>query len=134
MVLRASDAILAKNLKIIRRNLALLDAFMQKHAPLFEWVRPTAGAIAFVRFAGPLTSTELGAQLAEEAGVSVKPAYVFTDVVTEDNDYFRVGFGEEVMPAALAALDAFVDERKHAWVTAMAAAGGEGGGGAKCRL
>jgi len=35
-------------------------------------VRPTAGAVASIRFKGPLTSQALGAQLAE-AGIGIKP-------------------------------------------------------------
>jgi hypothetical protein len=62
-----------------------------------------------------LTSEELGQELAE-AGISVKPAYCFTDVVTDDIDYFRVGYGEEIMPKALEALVAFVEARKGDWL------------------
>lgn len=114
MVLRASDQILEKNMAIIRRNLALLKGFIARYADLFEWVPPSAGAIAFIRFKGPLTSEELGQQLAE-AGIGFKPAYCFTDVVTAETDYFRVGYGEEKMPHALEALAGFVEERKHLW-------------------
>lgn len=114
MVLRASDALLAKNMAIIRRNRALLAAFVARHAALFEWVPPTAGAIAFLRFKGPLSSQELGAQLAE-AGIGFKPAYCFTDFVTPETDYFRVGYGEEVFPEALVALEAFVERHRGAW-------------------
>ena len=74
---------------------------MDKHAQWLDWVRPTAGAIAFVRFKGPLSSNELGEQLAA-VGIGIKPAYCFTDVVTKEKDYFRVGYGEESTPAALA--------------------------------
>ena len=114
MVLRASDAILQKNMRIIRRNLAMLEAFISRYADLFEWVRPRAGAIAFMRFKGPLTSAELGEQLAA-AGIGIKPAYCFTDVVSHDNDYFRVGYGEECAPKAIEALVAFVDKHQRAW-------------------
>ena len=106
MVLRASDAILARNLRLIRRNLALLTAFVERHADLFEWVPPTAGAIAFIKFKGPLSSSELGAELAA-AGIGMKPAYCFADVVTPDIDYFRVGFGEAALPRSLEALERF---------------------------
>ena len=116
MTLRASDAILEKNLTIIRHNLRLLTQFIERYSDLFEWVPPKAGAIAFIKFKGPMTSEELGQELAG-AGIGIKPAYCFTDVVTEDIDYFRVGFGEEIMPRALDALTAFVEERKDAWRT-----------------
>jgi aspartate/methionine/tyrosine aminotransferase len=114
MTLRASDVILEKRLNIIRRNLALLDKFLADHSDLFEWVRPTAGAIAFVKFKGPLSSNELGDELAK-SGISIKPAYVFTGDYINHQDYFRIGYGEEVMPKALAALNDFVEENKQAW-------------------
>ncbi len=118
MTLRASDVILEKNLQIIRHNLSLLDTFMAEHGDLFHWVRPKAGAIGFIRFKGPLSSNELGAELAK-AGIGIKPAYCFTDLVTEANDYFRIGFGEAAMPAALDALVTFVEERKREWLGVM---------------
>ena len=130
MVLRASDAILATNLAIIRRNLALLEAFVRRYSALFEWVKPAAGAIAFLRFRGPWTSEELGARLAED-GIGIKPAYCFTDVVTPDNDFFRVGYGEEKFPEALAALGAFVERHRGAWAAEREL---QGGGGTRSRL
>eukprot|EP00322_Chrysochromulina_rotalis_P018361 CAMPEP_0115849536 /NCGR_PEP_ID=MMETSP0287-20121206/11501_1 /TAXON_ID=412157 /ORGANISM="Chrysochromulina rotalis, Strain UIO044" /LENGTH=398 /DNA_ID=CAMNT_0003303509 /DNA_START=1 /DNA_END=1197 /DNA_ORIENTATION=+ len=118
MVLRASDVILEKNLRIIRRNFRLLESFMSDYSDLFEWVRPQAGAVAFIRFKGPLTSNELGEQLAK-AGIGIKPAYCFTDVVTDENDYFRVGYGEEKMPRALKAFADFVEQHRSAWLQTM---------------
>ena len=115
MTLRASDIILERRLNIIRRNLALLDSFFEDYGDLFEWVRPNAGAIAFVKFKGPLSSNELGDKLAE-SGISIKPAYVFTGDYITHQDYFRIGFGEELMPKALTALINFVEESKQAWV------------------
>ena len=95
-------------------GLALLDAFFAAYEDLFAWVRPKAGAIAFVRFKGPLSSEELGVEMAR-ASISVKPAYVFTQDLARYGDYFRIGYGEESMPAALEALTQFVEERAEAW-------------------
>jgi aspartate/methionine/tyrosine aminotransferase len=120
MVLRSSDAILARNLAVIRRNVGRLAAFVGAYPDLFTWVRPKAGAVAFLRFEGPLTSEELGRRMAA-AGIGMKPAYCFTSNVTPDNDCFRVGYGEEIMPKALDAFTAFVEEHKQAWREAMAA-------------
>ena len=130
MVLRASDAILRRNMSIIRRNFALLEGFITRQSEFFEWVRPTAGAIAFIHFKGPLTSSELGEILVREAGIGIKPAYCFTDVVTPENDWFRVGYGEACAPKAIEELESFVEARKDAWRR-----GGAGGGaGARSRL
>ena len=124
MVLRASHVILAKNVGILRRNVDLLRDFLQRYRDLFEWVPPVAGAIAFIKFKGPLSSQEFGARLAREAGVSIKPAYCFSNAVTPDIDYFRVGFGEEqVFPQALEALTRFVEEHQQAWRAAMKKSG-----------
>jgi len=114
MTLRANEIILKKNLAIIQQNLQLLDQFMDNYADLFEWIRPVASSVGFVRFKGPLSSMELGEQLAR-AGISIKPAYVFTDDVEEYSDYFRIGFGEKVMPEALDALIQFVEKNKDTW-------------------
>mmetsp|Transcript_36634 Transcript_36634/g.86138 ORF Transcript_36634/g.86138 Transcript_36634/m.86138 type:complete len:393 (+) Transcript_36634:191-1369(+) len=118
MCLRAGAAILEKNLKIIRHNIALLDAFMAKYSDLFEWVRPKAGAVAFVKFKGPLSSEEFGEALAG-AGISIKPAYCFAEHVTPAIDYFRVGYGEASIPTALEALSAFVEEHQAMWRLAL---------------
>ena len=120
MVLRSSDWILERNIGIIRRNKTLLEQFMAKYADLFTWVPPRAGAIAAIRFLGPLASAELGEELATE-GIGIKPAYCFADKVVQERDYFRVGFGEDKMPAALEALGLFVERRKDEWRRAMGA-------------
>ncbi|MFT5112082.1 MAG: aspartate/methionine/tyrosine aminotransferase [Parasphingorhabdus sp.] len=114
MVLRASELILKKNLQIIQNNLQLLDQFMEKYADLFDWVRPTASTVGFVRFKGPLSSESLGEQLAM-AGISIKPTYCFTENVSSYEDYFRISFGEKVMPEALVALTHFVEKNMVAW-------------------
>lgn len=114
MTLRASDVILERNMKIIRHNLKLLDAFMVKFSDLFEWVRPKAGAVAFLKFNGPMTSEELGEELAS-VGIGIKPAYCFSKVVTDEIDYFRVGYGEVKMAAALECLESHVEKRAESW-------------------
>jgi DNA-binding transcriptional MocR family regulator len=119
MVLRASDTILKDRLTIIRQNKALLqDVIENKYPDLFEWRKPNAGAVAFVKFKGPLTTLELGNLLAQH-GVSIKPAYCFSDVVSPEIDYFRVGFGEKKMPLALDEFVKVVEKNKVAWREAM---------------
>ena len=76
--------------------------------------RQRRAAIAFIRFKGPWDSNELGQRLAE-AGIGIKPAYCFTDVVTPANDFFRVGYGEDRMPKALEALTTFVEMHRDEW-------------------
>ena len=115
MVLRARDVLLERNLGIIRRNLEIVERFLQANSDLFSYVKPTAGCVLWVEFKGPLTSTELGAALAE-AGISMKPSYCFTPDPDDGVDqYFRIGFGEEKVPAAIEALARFVAAKRDEW-------------------
>ena len=113
MVLRARDALLERNLGIIRRNLAIVERFLGENRDLFSYVKPTAGCVLFVEFKGPLTSTQLGDALAAD-GISIKPSYCFTDDASVDQ-YFRIGFGEEKVPAAIEALARFVAAKRDEW-------------------
>ena len=123
ITLRSSNMIVNdRNMPIIRHNLAVLkDVVEVRYPDLLEWVPPTAGAIAFIKFKGPLTSQELGNQLGRN-GISIKPAYCFTDNELDVGDsgldissYFRVGYGESIMPDALDKFVAFFEEHKEAW-------------------
>ena len=109
------DTIISINLMIFRHNLSLLVAFMDRYSQFFAWTRPTAGAIAFIKFKGPLDSNALGEQLAQ-AGISIKPAYVFSENTTGFEDYCRIGFGESIFPRALEALTDFVETHKGDWL------------------
>ena len=91
-----------------------MDQFIKKYSDFFEWIRPNAGAICYMKFKGPLSSDELGAELGK-VGISIKPSYVFSENSTYDSDYFRVGFGEKVFPKALEVLTQFVEENKNMW-------------------
>jgi DNA-binding transcriptional MocR family regulator len=87
---------------------------LRRYEEYFAWVPPRAGAVAFLKFKGGLTSEQLGQEMAA-AGIGMKPAYCFTPEVTDDVDFFRVGYGEEVMPEALDKFAEFVEANKHRW-------------------
>merc|ERR1719410_166338 len=116
MVLLSSDAILEKRRNIILSNKKVLQDFVEREfSQWFEWKRPNAGAIAFIKFKGPYTAQQLGELLAIE-GVSFKPAYCFTEKVTPElSGYFRVGFGETNMPVALCAFRDFIQKHQDEW-------------------
>ena len=118
MVLKVSDRILKERMEIILNNKAkLIDFIENKYSEWFEWKRPNAGAIAFVKCKLPgITSEELGNQLAA-TGISIKPAYVFATSPSNDGVecYFRIGFGERKMLLALEALEEFVKANEDGW-------------------
>jgi aspartate/methionine/tyrosine aminotransferase len=49
LALRHRSILVHRNLEIVRRNLLLLDEFLKRHSNLFDWVKPNASPIGFVR-------------------------------------------------------------------------------------
>jgi aspartate/methionine/tyrosine aminotransferase len=100
LALRVKEPIIARNLKIIRDNLALLDPFFARHQHRFAWIRPRAGTIAFPRLLAGESSAFCGA-LREGPGVLLLPGEVYEDT----GNHFRIGFGRASMPEALDKLE-----------------------------
>jgi len=97
MGLRAKEHILQRNHHIISKNLALLDAFFNRHASLFRWHRPSASSIAFPKFLSDTPITRYCDALIEKCGVMLLPAPLFGI----DGPWFRIGFGRKNLPEAL---------------------------------
>jgi aspartate/methionine/tyrosine aminotransferase len=102
--LRARDAVLARSRAIIERNLELLDGFFADHADRFGWVRPRGGSIGFPRLLDDESIDDFAARLVERQGVLLLPGSQFA----HRGNHFRIGFGREDLPEALAALEAFL--------------------------
>jgi aspartate/methionine/tyrosine aminotransferase len=103
LALRHRQQIAGRNLDIIQHNLQLLDRFFERHADLFQWVRPIAGPIAFPRLSGSEIETFCD-RLVTAAGVLLVPGTIFGDT----QNHFRLGFGRKNMPEALEHLEAFI--------------------------
>ena len=98
------DAIVGRNLEIIRGNLARLDQFFERFADRLTWVRPKAGAIAF-----PRTSEggeTLFSGLLEKKGLLIAPGSNFG----HDDNNFRIGFGRADMAEALSVFAEYLEE------------------------
>jgi aspartate/methionine/tyrosine aminotransferase len=63
------ENIFARTRAIVRTNLPYLEAWIHTHDDIFEYVRPTAGAIAYVKYRLPVGSTELVNRIREEQSV-----------------------------------------------------------------
>lgn len=106
VALRHRRVIIARNLGIIRHNLALLDDFFARHHRLFRWVRPRAGAIAFPRILFDREIEAFCVELVERRGVMLLPGTCFF----HGDKHFRIGFGRLNMPEALAQFEDFLGE------------------------
>lgn len=106
MALRAKDKILSKIHQIMRHNLILLEAFFEKNADLFRWVRPKGGCIGFVELLSDEPVEKFCMRLVERKGVLLMPAGIYD----APGNYFRIGFGRENMAEALEKLTEFIEE------------------------
>jgi aspartate/methionine/tyrosine aminotransferase len=100
LALRNRHVLLDRNLAIVRHNLPLLDAFFERHAETFKWVRPTASPIGFPRVTRIGDLARYCARLAT-IGVLLLPSSVY-----DEPGHVRVGFGRANMPDALEILEA----------------------------
>jgi hypothetical protein len=101
------DRILARTRGILRRNYAILAAWLREHAEVFDLTEPRAGAIALLRYHLLLTSTELAERLRREQSVLVVPGDCFGL-----DGHIRLGFGSngEYLQAGLARISEFLSQ------------------------
>ncbi|HEX2923592.1 MAG TPA: aminotransferase, partial [Chloroflexota bacterium] len=105
--LRAKERLLERNLRIIRSNMAPLDAFFTRFDGMFRWVRPRAGSVSFPRLTADRSIDDFAAELVEKEGVLLLPGSVYD----HPGNHFRLGFGRTNMPEALFRLERFAAER-----------------------
>jgi aspartate/methionine/tyrosine aminotransferase len=105
IALRARDRVLARSLRIVSDNLDLLDDFFRRRSAWFSWLRPRAGSIGFPRLLADVPVDEFAAGLVEAEGVLLLPGSQFG----HPGNHFRIGFGRENLPEALARLEAYAE-------------------------
>jgi aspartate/methionine/tyrosine aminotransferase len=106
IALRSRVSLLARNNKIVRDNMAILDEFFKNQQAKFSWVRPTGGCVGFVRYHGSDGVDRFCEELVAAEGVLLLPGRVYND----SQQHFRIGFGRKNMPDALTRLQKFVQK------------------------
>lgn len=106
VAVRHREALLDRNREIVRRNLPLLDAFLRERSELFDWVRPDASPIGFVRYKPQGDVYAFCEELVREAGVLLLPGIVY-----DEPQFIRFGYGRRNMPKALERLGEYLGER-----------------------
>jgi hypothetical protein len=101
--------ILARTRKILLRNFPVLESWLRKHAGLFHYIPPLAGAICYPRYSLNINSTELVVKLIQEKSVLIVPGDHF-----EMDHYLRIGFGsdEAYLRDGLSRVDEFLASLK----------------------
>ena len=102
------ERILARTRRLIRQNLPAVEQWIDARRDLFDYVRPVAGAIAYLQYSFDLDSVELFDVLRREYSVLVTPAGHFGA-----ENGLRVGFGYDPPKtmAGLARLDELITRR-----------------------
>src|SRR5262249_31540922 len=98
MGLRARDVLVERARRIVMANLARLDRFFDGFAGPPAWVRPRAGTVAFPRLLGATPIERVAEELAAVEGTLIVPGSIFD----WPGNHFRIGFGRENVPEALA--------------------------------
>lgn len=104
IALRSKEKVIERHLNRTRRNLALLDDFFQRHSQFFSWVRPKAGTIGFPKILSTENSLKFCERVVNDTGIMILPSTVYG----YDGRHFRVGFGRENMPEALAEFEKYL--------------------------
>ncbi len=76
VALQSKDALLGRSRSIVRKNLAVLDAWVNSE-PMLHYVRPSAGSTALVFYDHPVGSYEFCSRLLKETGAFVTPGDCF---------------------------------------------------------
>lgn len=103
LALKSKEAILKRNKKIIRENLAVLDEWIEKE-PRLSYVKPEAGTTALVYYDFPVDSYTLCRQMYDACGAFVTPGDCFDEPCS-----MRIGYAadRDTLEKGLKAMSSF---------------------------
>jgi aspartate/methionine/tyrosine aminotransferase len=85
------ESILTRTRTIIRANYPSLEDWLRSHSDIFRWVRPGAGAIAYVMYDLPVKSADLVERIRQDRSVLLVPGDMFGV-----KKGLRFGFGYDI--------------------------------------
>ncbi len=100
------QALTARAVEIVRRNIEHCRAFFGRYAGLF-WVRyPQAGTVTLVELRADPSVDDFAAAAVADQGVTILPA----SVMLFEGNYFRLGLGRRSLPQALEPLEQVISD------------------------
>jgi aspartate/methionine/tyrosine aminotransferase len=108
-------ALLRRNITLAKTNLAMLEAFVDKHDEICSWVKPTAGTTAFIKFENddkPVDDVRLCLDLLEKIKVMIMPGSRCFGHDKDFRGFVRFGYVCEtaVLKEGLARLEKYLKE------------------------
>lgn len=103
LALRHRDVLIERNLAIVHKNLPLLEAFLERHSDVLEWVKPDASPIGFPRFKLDQDVMAFCEDVVRDTSVLLLPGSVY-----DQPKHLRVGYGRSNMAAALERLEGYL--------------------------
>lgn len=88
-------ALLGRNIKLAKTNVAILDQFIEENRATCEWIKPRAGTTAFVKFSRdgtPVNDVEFCKILQDRRGVMFAPGNFCFAEDNEFRGYVRIGY------------------------------------------
>lgn len=105
IALKSRETILERNRKLVRGNIAVLNAFFADYRHLFDWREPDGGCVGFIRYKGAEGVEEFARRLVEESGVLFLPSSVYrSELGPVPENCLRVGFGHGYVPVGVQVL------------------------------
>jgi len=106
-------ALLRRNINLAKTNLAMLEAFIDKHDEICSWVKPTAGTTAFIKFENddkPVDDVRLCLDMLEKTKVMVMPGSRCFGHDKDFRGFIRFGYvcETEVLREGLARLEKYL--------------------------
>lgn len=105
VALRNRQAILTRNIQIIKDNLVHYHRFFNQYSDLFSWYPPNAGPIAFVKMNFSDDDMAFAERALKERSILLLPSGIY-----DYKGHFRIGFGRKKVPEALEQFELFVKE------------------------
>lgn len=104
VALKHGSEILSQNKALIQENIEAADVFFSKHPHVFEFIKPVAGPVGFLKMQTEKPIDQFCDEMVYESGILLLPATVF-DV---DGPYVRLGFGRKDFKANLLRFEAYL--------------------------
>jgi len=115
IALKARDKVIGRNVALLKDNLQAVERFFADYPGRFQWYRPDGGCVAFPRYLGSDGVESFCHRLAEEAGIVLLPASIYTSSLNPvAADRFRIGFGRSYTKQGLDEMRKFLGKNRDA--------------------